>query len=76
MTLTQINPESLYSSAEACELIPSRKGHLHLRTIQAWLRKGRIKGTRIGGLWFVKGADLLRFLEEGDPDGTQATAVE
>jgi len=38
-------------------------------TIREYLRKGKIRGHKIGKNWFVRGEDLEAFLEGGSQEG-------
>jgi excisionase family DNA binding protein len=46
-------------------------------TVMEYLRKGRLKGHRVGKLWRIKERDLETFLEGGaDEDRADAEAAE
>lgn len=36
------------------------------RTIQRWIKKGRLKAKKIGRSWRVPESEVLRFMNEGD----------
>ncbi len=41
---------------------------VHLRTVQLWLRQGRLPGVKLGPrLWRVKESDVRQIQEEGLP---------
>lgn len=69
MVALRIDPEAVYSVAEAAALVPSpRGGNTSLRTMRAWIRNGtvpfleRVSGKR--RYLFIRGADLLALLAE------------
>ena len=40
--------------------------NMHMKTVQLWLRQGRIKGTKLGPrMWRVRESDLQDFIEQG-----------
>lgn len=56
-------PKKLYTVEQAAEylIVP-------VRTIQNWLREGRLKGYKIGGLWRISEEALEEFLKAGRDD--------
>ncbi len=51
----------------------SRMLHIHPKTIQRYIREGKLRAAKIGKSWRVTGNDLSRFTEEHSPtpDGQQ-----
>jgi len=59
----KIKGEEYYLAADLAEILP-----LKLDTIRVYLREGRIRGKKIGVLWYVSNSDLKRFLDSGSRD--------
>lgn len=45
----------LYTPAQVAELF-----QVHKYTVYEWLRKGRLQGRKIGGVWRVSSVDLTK----------------
>ncbi len=62
-------PEDLIGLAEACRLIPSRKPgrHLSIASLFRWIQRGKIRGWRIGGSWFVSRAAVRALFVPSEP---------
>lgn len=43
--------------------------HLNKASLRRWIAAGKVDGRRIGGRWFVLGAEILRLLQ-GEPTAT------
>lgn len=54
----RFNDKELYSVKELEKILP-----ITPLTIRAYIRKGKIKGSKIGKSWFIKKSDLEAFLE-------------
>lgn len=59
----KFNEKELYSVKELEKILP-----ITPLTVRAYIRKGKIKGSKIGKNWYVKKQDLEAFLE-GDKVG-------
>ena len=57
----QFKDKELYSVKELEKILP-----ITPLTIREYIRKGKIKGSKIGKSWFVKKEDLEAFLEGKD----------
>lgn len=53
-------PKKLYTIEQAAEYLIVPK-----QTVSKWLREGRIKGIKIGGLWRISEEALEEFLNSG-----------
>jgi excisionase family DNA binding protein len=53
--------EKYYTVEQIAEII-----NLHPKTIQRYIREGRLKAQKVGKAWRVTGHDLSVFLEEGE----------
>ncbi len=51
--------EKFYSPKEVAEILGITQ-----RTMQEWLRKRKIKGTKLGKLWRVKESELQKFIKK------------
>ncbi len=63
--LSEINPQGVYSFAEAARLLPSCQPgkSVHLATLHRWRDQGKIKAHRSPGRgWYILGTELLRLL--------------
>ena len=60
----QFKDKELYSIKELEKILP-----ITPLTIRAYIRKGKIKGSKIGKSWFVKKQDLESFLEGDRVEG-------
>jgi hypothetical protein len=82
-----IDPDRIYTLAQARDLIPSsyRNKRLSMETLHRWRLKGRFKATcRVEGgrrFWYVRGGELLKLIGErgtrrrdGPCDPTEADA--
>lgn len=56
----KIEPEKMYNLKELGVYLPITPD-----TVRAWIRTGKIKAVKIGRLWYVKGAELIRILDKG-----------
>lgn len=54
----QFNDKELYSVKELEKILP-----ITPLTVRAYIRKGKIKGSKIGKNWYVRKEDLEAFLE-------------
>jgi len=54
----QFKDKELYSVKELEKILP-----ITPLTVRAYIRKGKIKGSKIGKTWYVKKEDLEAFLE-------------
>ena len=54
----KFNDQELYSVKELEKILP-----ITPLTVRAYIRKGKIKGSKIGKNWYVKKQDLEAFLE-------------
>jgi len=53
--------QKLYTPEEVAAVLKVKP-----RTVMEWLRKGKLKGVKIGGkLWRIKESDLQTFIEQG-----------
>lgn len=59
----KIRGEEYYLATDLVEILP-----LKLNTIRMYLRQGKIRGKKIGVLWYVSNSDLKRFLDSGSRD--------
>ncbi|QRN84265.1 helix-turn-helix domain-containing protein [Chloroflexota bacterium] len=59
--------EKYYTVEQIAEII-----NLHPKTIQRYIREGRLNAQKVGKAWRVSGHDLSVFLEE-DQNGTSVT---
>jgi len=41
------------------------------KTVMKWLRKGTLKGTKLGKLWRIKEEELQKFIEQGMKEDEQ-----
>jgi len=55
----QISPGKLYSVDETARILEVCSG-----TVRKHLRETTIKGKKIGRRWFIKGAEIRRFIGE------------
>jgi len=60
----QFKDKELYSVRELEKILP-----ITPLTIREYIRKGKIKGSKIGKSWFVKKEDLEAFLEGDRAEG-------
>ena len=60
----QFKDKELYSVKELEKILP-----ITPLTIREYIRKGKIKGSKIGKSWFVKKEDLEAFLEGDKVEG-------
>lgn len=54
----QFNDKELYSVKELEKILP-----ITPLTVRAYIREGKIKGSKIGKNWYVRKEDLEAFLE-------------
>jgi excisionase family DNA binding protein len=59
--LEKINLENLFSVEE----VARRLGGLSKWTIHAWLSKGRLRRTKVGGRTMIRESELEKVIEEG-----------
>ena len=59
-----------YSVAQIARIL-----HMHPKTIQRYIREGKLRAVKIGKSWRISGHDLSRFTEENSlsPDQAQTT---
>lgn len=62
----KFDDKKLYSIRELAKILP-----ITPLTIRAYLRKGKIKGHKIGKNWYVIKEDLETFLEGEDQEGKE-----
>lgn len=60
--------ELFYSVEKISELL-----QMHPKTIQRYIREGRLKAQKIGKSWRVSGHDLSVFIEGGKNEGADST---
>jgi len=60
----KFNEKELYSVKELEKILP-----ITPLTIRAYIRKGKIRGSKIGKSWFISKQDLEAFLEGDRVDG-------
>jgi excisionase family DNA binding protein len=48
--------------------------HIHKKTIQRYIREGKIRATKIGKSWRVSGHDLTRFTEGHSKDTEESSS--
>ena len=60
----KFSEKELYSVRELQKILP-----ITPLTIREYIRKGKIKGSKIGKSWFVKKQDLEAFLEGDRVEG-------
>lgn len=60
----QFKDKELYSVKELEKILP-----ITPLTVRAYIRKGKIKGSKIGKNWYVKKQDLEAFLEGDKVEG-------
>lgn len=56
-------PKKLYTLEQAAEYLIVPK-----QTVSKWLRDGRLKGIKVGGLWRIPEESLEEFLHQGQTD--------
>ena len=61
--------EKYYSVDQVAEMI-----HMHPKTIQRYIRQGRLKAQKIGKVWRITGHDLSTFTE--GTNGTNLSSTE
>ncbi|MBA7543291.1 hypothetical protein ES705_35621 [subsurface metagenome] len=59
----KIKGEEYYLVEDLVEILP-----LKIDSVRIYLREGRIRGKKIGRLWYVSNSDLRRFLDRGSSD--------
>jgi excisionase family DNA binding protein len=59
--------EQYYTAAQAAKLL-----NMHVKTIQRYIREGRLKAKKVGKEWRITGHDLSVFAEAGTPAGGPA----
>jgi hypothetical protein len=59
----KIKGEEYYLVTDLADILP-----IEVDTIRMYLRTGRIRGKKIGILWYVSSRDLRRFLDGGSSD--------
>ena len=58
--IKRIEPERIYSTREVAELLGVNSG-----TVRYWIKKGWLKGFRVGGRFKVEGKSLRDFVKRG-----------
>ena len=58
--------ETLHSVPDAARML----GGISKFTIYAWMRRGLLERTRVGGRVMVRESSLLKLLEQSDKQGT------
>jgi excisionase family DNA binding protein len=53
--------ENLYSVEEAARLL----GGISKWTVHAWLSKGRLQRTKVGGRTMIRESELAKFIKDG-----------
>ena len=53
-----INNVKVYTSLEVSEILG-----VHIKTVQRYLRQGKIKANKIGGLWYIAEENLNSFIK-------------
>jgi excisionase family DNA binding protein len=56
-----ITDDPLYSVPEACRLL----GGISKWTLFAWLTKGRLQRTKVGGRTMIRRSELQRMIQDG-----------
>ena len=71
-------PDDLIPLAEAAALLPSRKPgrRLNTTTLYRWVERGRVRGWKIGCVWFVSKAEILAVPTLNQPRPEVQTAAE
>jgi hypothetical protein len=59
----KIKGEEYYLVEDLVEILP-----LKIDSVRIYLREGKIRGKKIGRLWYVSNSDLRRFLDSGSRD--------
>ncbi len=62
-------PEKYYTAEQAAEMMK-----MHIKTVQRYIREGRLKANKVGKSWRITGHDLSVFLE-GERDEADAFSV-
>ena len=62
-------PEKHYTAEQAAEMMK-----MHIKTVQRYIREGRLKANKVGKSWRITGHDLSVFLE-GERDEADAFSV-
>lgn len=64
-----IDPLKPYPPAFCCKVIPSARAGkaVHVNTWHRWRLQGRFEAIKIGERWFMRGAELLRFIHLQGP---------
>jgi excisionase family DNA binding protein len=44
--------------------------NLQAQTVRLWIRQGKLKAVKLGGLWRISEEELQRFVEAGQNEGT------
>jgi excisionase family DNA binding protein len=44
--------------------------NLQAQTVRLWIRQGKLKAVKLGGLWRISEEELQRFVEAGQKGGT------
>ncbi len=57
-------PEKYYTAEQAAEMMK-----MHIKTVQRYIREGRLKANKVGKSWRITGHDLSVFLEGERPEG-------
>jgi excisionase family DNA binding protein len=59
--LAEVNMDALLSVAEAAK----RLGGISKWTVHAWLSKGRLQRTKVGGRTMIRESELAKIIEDG-----------
>jgi excisionase family DNA binding protein len=57
--------ETLYTPEQAAEIL-----QVHVKTVQGWIRAGKLKAVRAGRFWRVKESDLEAYLVPASSETT------
>lgn len=71
MPSPEIIENAIYSTEELSELFD-----IPYQNMRLLIKRGHIKGTKIGKNWFVTGRSLLRVFEENDEDNDETEGDE
>jgi hypothetical protein len=65
----KLQPGKLYPLRILTLLLPSSRGgrKLHLATVHRWRAEGKFSARKIGGCWYVSGAEVRRLLAPDIP---------
>jgi hypothetical protein len=74
-TLRDIDPDKLYTVAQARDLIPSTwgGGRPCRMSLYRWILGGKLRGQRYGRGWLVRGSAILDFLQVKEEEAAPFT---